>query len=169
MLLMLCIKIFFIRILDVSLGTIRTILIIKGKNITASITGFIEVAIWFAVVREALNTEETSLWVIVAYAGGFAIGTLVGSILSEKFIQGNLGVQVITEHKDTIIKTLHEKGYAVSVIDVRGKNEDNLKYMLFIEINKKKFDHLRKIIKNLDPKAFIVVNETKYVQNGYFK
>ena len=41
--------------------------------------------------------------------------------------------------------------------------------MLFIEINNKSFSHIRKIIKEIDPKAFIVVNETKYVQNGYIK
>lgn len=169
MLLMLCIKIFFIRILDVSLGTIRTILIIKGRNVVASITGFLEVAIWFAIVREALNTNETSMWVIIAYAGGFATGTYVGSVLSEKFIGGNFGVQVITEKKEDIIKVLRQIGYAVTVIDIKGQDQENPKYMLFIEINKKKFDNLRNTIKKIDPKAFLVVNETKYVQNGYFK
>ena len=41
--------------------------------------------------------------------------------------------------------------------------------MLFIEIDKRKFEHLRNLIKELDSKAFIVVNETRMVQNGYFK
>ena len=41
--------------------------------------------------------------------------------------------------------------------------------MLFVEINNKRFNHLKKIVKKEDPKAFIVVNETKYVQNGYIK
>lgn len=41
--------------------------------------------------------------------------------------------------------------------------------MLFIEIDKKRISGLRQLIKKLDPKAFMVVNETKYVQNGYFK
>lgn len=41
--------------------------------------------------------------------------------------------------------------------------------MLFIEIDKKDISHLKNMIKKIDEKAFIVVNETKYVQNGYFK
>ena len=41
--------------------------------------------------------------------------------------------------------------------------------MLFVEINNKRFNHIKKIVKEYDPKAFIVVNETKYVQNGYIK
>ena len=48
------------------------------------------------------------------------------------------------------------------------KDEKN-KYMLFIEINKKDFLKLKRLIKKLDDKAFVVVSETKYVQNGYFK
>ena len=38
-----------------------------------------------------------------------------------------------------------------------------------MEINKKRLTHLKKLIKDLDERAFIVVNETKMVHNGYFK
>lgn len=168
MLLLTCLKIFFVRILDVSLGTFRTILIVKGKKVIASAVGFVEVAIWFAIVREALNVSNASIWIIIAYAGGFATGTFIGSFLSERFIEGNFGVQVITNKHD-LIQILRDNGYGVSVIDIKGQNTEKEKYMLFIEINKKKFEHLRKMIKSHDQKAFIVVNETKYVQNGYFK
>ena len=40
--------------------------------------------------------------------------------------------------------------------------------MLFIEIDKRKIGQLKSLIKVLDPKAFVVVNETQMVQNGYF-
>jgi uncharacterized protein YebE (UPF0316 family) len=166
---MLCIKIFFVRILDVSLGTIRTILTIKERNFTASLIGFIEVAVWFTIVREAINTNETSIWIIISYAGGFAAGTYIGGFISGHFIKGNFGVQVITNKKDEIIKVLRDNGYGVSVIDIKGKNEDSPKYILFIQINKNKFNELRDLIKSIDDKAFITVNETKYVENGYFK
>ena len=39
--LFLCLKIFFVRILDVSLGTVRTMFTVKGNRITASLVGFI--------------------------------------------------------------------------------------------------------------------------------
>ena len=42
--LLLCIKIFLVRILDVSLGTVRTIMTVKNKNLIASIIGFIEIS-----------------------------------------------------------------------------------------------------------------------------
>ena len=86
-LLFLCIKIFFARICDVSLGTVRMVVTVKGKSVLAAVLAFLEVFIWFMIAREALNTEITSLWIPLSYAGGFASGTLIGSTLSKKFIK----------------------------------------------------------------------------------
>lgn len=167
---LLCIKIFFARILDVSFGTVRTILTIKGKKGLASLTGFFEVIIWFLVVKEALNTDLTSIFIPISYAAGFASGTYLGGLLSEKFISGNLGVQIVTSHKDVgLINAIRKEGFGVSVIDVNTHDKETEKFMLFVEINKKKLSDLQALVKNLDEKAFIVVNETKLVLNGYFK
>lgn len=166
----LCLKIFFVRILDVSLGTVRTIITLKDKGLLASLIGFVEVLIWFLIVKEALNVEMISIWIAIAYAGGFAAGTYIGSFLSNKFIKGVLTVQVITGKKYApIANKLREEGYAVSILDVKGKNEDEEKYMLFIEIDSKKLYHLQSLIKKLDADAFIVINESKYVFNGYLE
>lgn len=166
--LILCLTIFIVRIIDVSMGTFRMILVIKGRKVFSSIVGFIEIAIWFAIVREALNTDIDSWWVVLAYAGGFAAGTYIGAIISERFIKGTFGVQVITEKKDLLLPILKDNGYGVSYVNVRGFNQEIEKYMFFIEIEKTRLGHLQKLIKTIDEKAFIVVNETKSVQNGYF-
>ncbi len=165
----LCLKIFFARILDVSLGTTRMIVSVKGKKIYAAIIGFFEVFIWFLVARDALNVEVKTMFIPLSYALGYATGTFIGGLISEKVISGNLTVQIILSNQNTeIIDIIREKGYAVSVIDAKGQNDDK-KYMLFMEINKNKLSKLKELIKTLDEKAFIVVNETKLVQNGYLK
>lgn len=157
-----------VRILDVSLGTVRTLVTVKGRNFVASLIGFIEVFIWFVIVQEALNTDSKSLWVAVAYAGGFAAGTYLGGFLSGKLIKGNFGIQIVTSNNSMkLIDTLREEGFAVSVIDVKGQTEGS-KHMLFLEIDKFRFDHVKRVVHVVDPKAFLVVNETKYVHNGYF-
>ena len=76
-------------------------------------------------------------------------------------------VQIILSSKDdNVVNKIREEGYAVTAIQVNGsKNE---KYMLYIQIRDQSLEHLKDIIKRLDKKAFIVVNETKYVENGYF-
>lgn len=168
--LILCIKIFLVRIIDVSLGTFRTIITVKGKSLTASVVGFFEVLIWFLIAREALNNAGSSIWIAIAYSLGFATGTYVGSFISGRYIKGTLSVQaVIDKGNIKLIDDLRKNGYAVSVVDVKGKDEKKEKVMLFLEVNNNKIDKLQKIIKDSDEKAFVVVNETKYVQNGYFK
>lgn len=166
-LLFLCIKVFFVRIIDVSLGTVRTIVTVKDRKLLASFIGFIEVLVWFLVAKEAISTTSNSIWIAISYSLGFATGTYIGAFISSRYIKGNFGVQVITSNLE-LIKEIRNNGYAVSVMDVKG-HEDNDKYMLFIEIDKKDFKHLQLLIKKYDSKAFIVVNDTKYVQNGYFQ
>ena len=80
-----------------------------------------------------------------------------------------MSVQVILSNNNhKIVDKIREEGFAVSVVNVKGK-EDHDKYMLFMEIDKKKINQLKYLIKSLDSKAFVVVNETKMVENGFFK
>lgn len=169
MLLSLCVKIFFARIIDVSLATFVTVLTVKGKKVVATIIGFIDVIIWFLVVKEALNTELKSMWIALSYAGGYAAGTYIGTTLSQKLIKGKISVQVVLDYATkSEIENIREAGYAVSEIQCTGK-DDAKKIMLFIEVDKKHLNDLKERIGKIDKNAFIIVNETKYVENGFFK
>lgn len=164
-LLLLCLEIFFARILDVSLGTIKTFYIVREKRLTASIIAFFEVLIWFLVAREALNTDINSIIIPIVYSLGFASGTYIGILLSSKIIHGNLTVNVISNKiKKKEINELKSKGFGLTSIKVNGN-----KSYLIIEITKKDLEKLKSIITKLDENAFIIVNESKFIQNGFFK
>ncbi len=164
----LCLKIFFVRILDVSLGTIRTMFVVRGKKLISSIIGFFEILVWFLVVKEALQTESNSIFIAISYSLGFATGNYIGALLSDKLITGNVSVQVFTNNNN-LEKILREHGYGVSSVVYTGYEEEAHKHMLFINVDKKKEKALRELIKKNDKEAFMIVNETKYVENGYFK
>ena len=164
------IKIFFIKIIDVTLGTIRTIYTVKDKVLLASAIGFFEVLVWFLIAKEALDTSTNSIFIGVFYALGFAAGTYIGGKVSRRVVKGNMTVQIITNKaSNTWLKELREDGFAVSVMDIREKDNEPNKYMFFMEIDSNDFDRVHKIIKRHDKKAFIVVNESKFVVNGFFK
>ena len=95
-LLFLCLKIFFARIIDVTLATLRTVYSVKGKTLSAGIIGFIEATIWFIVVKEALNTDIQSPFIVMSYAGGFAAGSVLGTFVSKTFVNSLIKVEVIT-------------------------------------------------------------------------
>ena len=165
--LLLCIKIFFARLVDVSLGTFRTINTVKGKNFVASLIGLVEISVWFLVVKEALNTENSSYLIVLAYALGFSVGTYIGGKISSMFIKTNLEVQVILTNKnEKVIKLLRDNGYGLTIIEAKGNN--NSKYMLYIQIKNRSLVKLKRLIKMEDSKALIAVNESKYIENGYF-
>lgn len=165
-----CLKIFAARIIDVSLGTLRTVFFVKGKTIEPFVIAFFEVLIWFIVAREALNIEGNMFFIAISYAGGYATGTFIGSKLSNKFVKGFVGVQaVVKDNSEDLVGNLRNKGYAVSIIELKNDYEGKNKDMLYIQINNNKLKELTKIIKDYDSSAFIVVNETKFVQNGLVK
>ena len=166
----LCIVIFIFRACDVVFATIRTIEVVKGRGFRAALAGFTETLIWFLIVREALLTEIQSSWIPIAYAGGYGFGAFCGTFIANRFIGGSYGVQVVlSKQEDDIIDEIRKEGYGVSVIDIKGRDEFVSKHMLFMEVEKKRFEYLKSMIKSLDDKAFIVVNETKMVHNGFFK
>lgn len=167
--LQICLIIFFARMVDVSLGTFVTVLTVKSKRILATILGFIDVLIWFFVVKEALTTDIKSMWIAISYALGYAIGTFIGTTLSNKLINGKVCMQVVLDETcQNKINDIRNEGYAVSQVDCTGKDGIR-KIMLFIELDKKHLNNLKSIINRIDENAFMVINETKYVVNGFFK
>lgn len=167
---LLCLKIFFARILDVSIGTYRTLIMVKGQRVKASILAFFEVFIWFFVAREALQTDVNSLLIPISYSLGYASGSFIGSWLVKRFVEEIICVQVITT-KDC--KGLKEKikanNFGVSEIMLKKTKDDQNSHMLFIELDSKKLNLLKELIERYDKKAFIIVSETKYVANGWIK
>ena len=97
----LCLKIFSARIIDVSMNTIRTVYIVKGKRLISTVIAFFEVLIWFEVARTALYTEINSFLIPISYAGGYATGTYIGTLISTKFIKGHYTVTIISNNIDS--------------------------------------------------------------------
>ena len=161
----LCLKIFCARIMDVSLGTVRTLFIVKGNKITAGLIAFVEVFIWFFAAREALTSEVNSILIVASYSGGYAMGTFIGTFINEQFISGIYSIQVITDKISlNDIDKIKEQNFGVSIIPTADD-----KNLLFIEIDKKKYRECIKLLKSLDPYCFIVVNDSKVAHNGYIK
>lgn len=166
----LCIKIFLARILDVSIGTIRTMLMVKGKTFIMVVLAFLEVFIWFLIAREALVTNLKSIFIPISYSLGYATGTLIGSFLANTFIKGIVGVQVVVEKENkALLNDVRKHNFAVSVVDLKDDYKGSKRDMLYFQINNRNLKKLISLIKRHDPNAFIVVNETKTVQNGFIK
>lgn len=155
-----CLKIFFARILDVSLNTIRTTFVLRGKTLIVAIIAFLEITIWFLVARTALNTE-LNIFIVLSYSGGYTTGTILGTIITNNYIKTNMEVIVISNSIKNINK-IKKNNFGVSILE-----KTNNKTVLLIETNKKRLDELTNLINELDNNAFITIKETRAIINGY--
>lgn len=166
----LCLEIFCCRILDVSCCTVRTVLTVKEKTTLSAVVGFFEAFLWFVIVRQALTSGTTSLAVAFAYGAGFAAGTFVGGKIAKRFIKSNIVMQIVTsERNDDLVRAIRTAGYAVTVVNVNSSEFGGEKYMLFADISSSRINEFKKLVYEYDHKAFIMVQETKYVYNGFVR
>lgn len=168
-----CIIVVLGRIVDMALATIRTVFTVKNKPQIAAPIGFIEAFFWFLIVKAALdyviqNPFVDTLLLAIAYSLGFALGTFIGGLLTKKFVKSQIQVQIVTSKKDDkLVNELKEKGFGQTVISAMGANNKTERYMIFVETDSNKLKELKNIVDTLDKNAFISVNESKNVFNGY--
>lgn len=165
-----CLGIFLARVLDVTLGTLRTIYSVKGKQLLAAIIAFFEVLVWFMVAKEALNTGINSIFIPLSYSLGYATGTLLGTYVANHYVGGLECVQIITKKNNTqLIQKIRENGYGLSIVTLKKDYDDIDRELLIVGLNKKSLNKLIDIVKKEDSNAFFMINETKVVQNGILK
>lgn len=158
--------IFCARICDVSLATMRTLMVVRGMRIYAALIGFFEVTI-FVIALNKIFTNLSDPLNLLSYALGFATGNFVGSLLEEKLAVGVLTVQVITmKQPQQLTDILRGKGYGVTVIEGSGKEGPRL--ILQIILPRKKIKDIEKEIDNWDPEAFLTVFDARTTKGGIF-
>ena len=168
-LLLSCLKIFCCRILDVTCGTVRTVLTVKENAKGAAFMGFVEVFLWYVVVRDAMTSDGPVLAIAVAYAAGFATGTFVGGQIARRIISGNVTVQVVTSHRDdSLLHAIRDAGYAITVLNANESEFSESKYLIIATVDKKQLKAFEEIVKERDEHAFITVSDTKSYVGGYF-
>lgn len=152
--------IFFARIADVSLGTLRITMVSRGYKWESAILGFFEVLIWVIVVAQLLTNLDH--WVnYIAYAAGFSAGTFIGLYIEDKMKVGTVLVRIITLQKShDIIEALKEAGVAVTSMDAKGGFNDVK--VIFTVLKRKKLNKVFDIVKEIDPEAFFSTEDVKY-------
>ena len=163
-----CIKVFFCRILDVTFGSTRTVLVVKGKTVLAALVGFCEVFIWFVVVRDALNFDGPVVPIALSYAAGYACGTFIGGTVAKKIVGGHVTVHVVTSRRDEeLCHELRSSGYGITVMNVNGSEFGEDKHLILADFPQRTLDKFESIVNEKDPGAFVLVQETKSHIGGY--
>ncbi len=158
--------IFFARILDVSIGTMRIILISRGYRMIAPVLGFFEVIIWLIAMGEVMKHLH-SFYGYIVYGAGFATGNYVGMMLESKIAIGYQAIRIITTEKIVSLPlVLRQEGYGVTTI--KGMGAKGEVTVIFTIVPRKKIPHVLEMVEMLEPNAFITIEDVKSRTKGFF-
>ncbi|MCK5581400.1 MAG: DUF2179 domain-containing protein [Candidatus Omnitrophica bacterium] len=158
--------IFAARACDVTLQTVRIMLLSKGKRLLAPALGFVEILIWLMAIRQVFH-NLSNIYCYIGYAGGFAMGNFVGMYLEERLAFGIEVVRIVTQ-KDAseLVIYLRSKGYGVTSIDAQGASGHV--NVIFTTVNRCHRTKVVDIIKRFNPKAFYTIEDVRAVSEGVF-
>ena len=156
--------IFMARILDVSIGTIRIILVARDMRAVASVMGFFEVLIWLLAISQIMQ-NLTSWENYIAYAAGFAMGTFVGMTIERKLAIGTQLVRVIVpKSADDLLERLILQGYQVTHISAEGGFGPVT--VIFLIVRRAQLPKVIGTIKKFDPNAFYTIEDVRTARNA---
>lgn len=159
--------IFIAKIFEVSLMTLRTVLITRGEKVYGSIIGFFEVTIWLYLVNKVLVGINDDPIRMVIYALGFACGNYLGSVIEEKLALGLLTISVIASEIDgnNLAEQLRKDNIGVTKIKGEGMHEN--KTILMVHAKRRRKNEIVKLIENTHMNAVISISDTKTIYGGY--
>ena len=147
--------IFLARIIDVSLGTMRMILTINGHRWWAGLLGFVEITIWSLALGGMVIYLDNPL-AIAGYAGGFALGTVVGLFIEERVAVGYRTVQIINANSEVSVATeLRAAGFRAT--NLSGFGQFGPVEVVLLVIRRRSLAQVLRVIEEVAPRAFVSV------------
>jgi uncharacterized protein YebE (UPF0316 family) len=158
--------VFFARVMDVTLGTLRIIFISRGKKYIAPVLGFVEVFIWIAVVAQIVRGVN-DLVTYLAYAAGFAAGNFVGMYIEDRLALGTQIIRIIVPNgAESLTGHLHDAGYGMTLVD--GHGAAGPVKLIYTVVKRKDIPLVLSIIHQTHPHAFLSIEDLRSSQEGIF-
>jgi uncharacterized protein YebE (UPF0316 family) len=159
--------IFLLRVGDMTLDTLRVLVVMRGRKGTAWVLGFFQALIFVLAIGWVLSDLDNPLNVL-GYAAGFATGNVVGMLIEEKLAIGHVQVSIVSPRLgNAIAERLREAGYAITEIPARGK--DGAVTLLSASVLRKHVDQVHKMINQIDSSAFVTAEDVRPVRRGFWR
>ena len=157
--------IFFLRITDVSMATMRMLLIMRGQRVLAPVIGFFEVLIWVMAIGIVVQHLQSPLHV-VGYAGGFAAGSYLGLLLEERMAFGLATVRTVVRTGGAALSAeLRDAGFGVT--EMVGRGREGEVEVLYSVLPRRRVARALELIERGAPDAFVVVDEPRRIRRGW--
>lgn len=157
--------IFSLRIVDVSLSTVRILLAVRGYKAAVPIIGFFEVLIWVFAVGNAIRFLDSG-WHLLGYAGGFSTGTVVGMLIEERLAIGYATIRIVSRHGGVeLADGLRAIGFGVT--EFGGQGRDGRVEIVYTVCRRRDIPRVTAEVERWDPQAFVTVEEPRDIRWGW--
>lgn len=161
------IMIFFGRICDVTLGTLRIIFVSKGERYKAPIVGFFEVFIWVVVISQ-IFAYANNIVSYISYAAGYAAGNYVGILVENKIAFGYQLIRAYTQkNASELIQSLNKMNIGATFI--KGEGAVSQVSIIEVVVSRKHMSQALDVISGFDNNIFYLVEDIRQREKGIFK
>ena len=163
---LLSLAVFFGRIADVTLGTIRINFIVRHKKVFAALVGFVEVTIFILVIARVIQDINNNIFGVLAYGAVFASGTAIGMTISDKLSRDMISINVITKkNEQEIAQILRNAGFGPTTYEGEGK--EGKVCVINVVCKQSSLPKINDIVFKSDPTAFLYTNTLGTQRGGY--
>ncbi|MBQ7920971.1 MAG: DUF2179 domain-containing protein [Clostridia bacterium] len=163
-----CILVCAAKIVEITIQSLKTCMMVKGERLKAAALGFAECAIWGLVISTIISTLGDNLMLLLFYCVGYAVGLFLGSALEDRIALGTSNLELIAnrENTESIVGYLKERNKGYTVFEGHG-SVDKMN-MVFIVLPRKEVKKTLKEIRELcGDKVFVVTSEVSKYAGGY--
>ncbi len=159
--------IFILRVMEMSLDTLRVLLVLRGRKALAWVVGFFQSLLFVMAITTVLTNLDNFLTAI-GYAGGFATGSVLGMIIEEKLAIGHTHLRIISPTRGaSLAARLRDEGFALTEISGRGK--DGMVTQINCNVLRKHVRMVERISHEIDPEVFITAEDVRPLRRGFWR
>lgn len=148
--------IFSLRIVDVSIGTVRTIAMVQGHARIAVGLAFFEVLVWVVAVVQVVARIDESPLLAPFYAGGHAAGVAVGMYIERKLALGRFAIRILSTHKASeIADAVAGRGRVLGTFS--GQSGGRPVNLIFVSAMRRHVPGILEAARRVDPELFYLV------------
>lgn len=157
--------IFLIRVFGNTISTLRLVMLARDRDGIVLVLSFLE-SLTFAIAIGAVVTNLDSVVNLIAYSGGYAIGSSLGVWLERRLTLGFVQLTTISPGNGRLIAdTVREAGFGATEINGYGAEGE----VLIIEtvVERQNLKRCMDAIQQIDPDAFITTRTLQSTRRGF--
>jgi len=165
---LIALAIFGLRVVDMSMDTMRMLFVVRGRKRIAWWLGFFQSLIFVIAISAALAEVAVNPLAVIGYACGFATGNVLGMYIEDRLAIGHIQFTIVSSRRGAaLVAELRKAGYAVTEIPARGK--DGTVTLLQTSVQRKDRDTVETVVLESDPDAFVTAEDVRPVRRGFWR